>query len=146
VAKKITLLQKVALVMIFVIPALLTLGLGYGILSDRGWAIGLMACFATALLLVAIMQKQVAKKNLAATSEPAIALDDRTRKRISRGIWISKVWISLLAVSLPFGIANGIAHCAWLPTLVGVGINLSMMYVAILEIRQRRKRLNGIRE
>jgi hypothetical protein len=47
------------------------------------------------------------------------------------------VWIGVLAVCLPIGIVNGVAHRAWLPTLIGVGMNLLLMYAAMLEIRRR---------
>jgi cbb3-type cytochrome oxidase subunit 3 len=141
---KMTPLQKAALVGFFVVPALLTLGPSYDILSGREWAIGLIACFIVLILLTAIMQKRAAKKKVASESE--IPINDATRKRILRRIWISKVWIGLLVVSLPFGIVNGVAHRAWLPTLVGVGISLLLMYIAMQEIRHRRKRLNQIHE
>ena len=142
-AKKTMFLQKVGLAVIFVVPALLTLGLCYNILSPREWAIGLIACFFTAILLVAIMQKRAAKKKGSSSAEPETPIDDRTRRRILREIWMRKLWVGLLAVSLPFGIANGVAYRASLPTLCGVAINLSLMYVAMQEIRQRRKRLDS---
>jgi hypothetical protein len=135
----------VALVVIFGVPVLLFLGLVYNIVSPREWAIGLLAWFA-ALLLWVIVGKRAAKKTLKSGAEPTIALDDDTRRRILRGIWTEKVWIGMLAVSLPFGIANGMAHRAWLPTLGGVGINLSLMYLAIQQIKQRRKRLKLTRQ
>ena len=72
-------------------------------------------------------------------------VDERTRKRILRGMWINKIWIGLLAVSLPFGIAIGMANRAWLPVLGGVGINLFLMYHAIREIRHQRNRLDSTR-
>ncbi len=135
-------LQKAALVLLFVVPALLTLGLGYDILSGREWAIGLAACFITLMLLVAIMQKRTAKRIVSSIAKSENPIDDHTRKRIVRGIWISKVWIGLLVVALPFGIANGVANRAWLPTLVGVGMNLLLLYIALQKVNQRRKLLN----
>jgi hypothetical protein len=65
--------------------------------------------------------------------------DDTTRGWLERWIWLLKAWIGILVISLPFGIANGIAHHALLPTSVGVGINLLMMYVATKEIRRMQK-------
>jgi hypothetical protein len=135
VTKKNIVWKTVAPVVILGIPALLLLGFLYDILSPREWAIGLVAWFAT-LLIWTMASKLTTKKTLAPSTEPTIALDDRTRKRILRRIWIGKLWIGLLAVSLPFGIANGVSHRAWLATVVGVGINLLLMYLALREIRQ----------
>jgi hypothetical protein len=80
------------------------------------------------------------------SAESAIALDDDTRRRILRGIWIRKVWIGVLALLLPFGIANGVAQRAWFPTLAGVGMDLLWMYVTAHEIRRLRERINLTRE
>jgi hypothetical protein len=131
----------VALVVILGFQALLYLGLAYSILSFREWGIGLLAWFAIPLLWT-VVRKLAPKNDLASSGEPAIALSERARKRSLRGIWITKAWICLLAVALPFGIANGVAHRAWLPTLIGVGMNLLLMHVAIQRIRWRRERLN----
>jgi hypothetical protein len=76
------------------------------------------------------------------SAEPAIALDDDTRRRVLRGIWMRKVWIGVLALLLPLGIANGVVHRAWLPTLVGVGVNLLWIYVSAQEIRRLQERIN----
>jgi len=123
------------------VPTLLTLGLRYDILSPREWAIGLIACFFMTILLVAIVQKPATKKTVASSAEFETPIDDRTRRRILREIWMRKLWVGLLAISLPIGMASGVAHRAWLPTLCGVAMNLLLMYVAVREIRQRRKRL-----
>jgi hypothetical protein len=135
----------VALLVVIGVPVLLCLGLAYGTLSPREWAVGLLGWFAALLLWLTVV-KLTAKKALASNSGPATALDERTRKRILRRIWISKVWVGLLAVLLPIGIANGLAHRAWLPTIVGVGISLLWMYVEIQEIRRRRKQFNLSRQ
>ncbi len=144
VAKKKTFSKSVALIAIFGPWALLFLGFVYDILSPREWAFGMLAWFA-ALLLLAIVRKQTARKTLLSSTEPAIVLDDRARRRILRGIWMNKVWIGVLAVCLPIGIVNGLAHRAWLPTLVGVGMNLLLMYVSIWEMRPRRTLLDSPR-
>jgi uncharacterized membrane protein YfcA len=144
VTNKTTLSKSVALIAIFGTMAMLFLGFLYGILSPREWAFGMLACFA-GLLLLAIVRKQMTRNNLLSNAEPAIALDDRARRRIHRRIWMNKVWIGVLAVCLPVGIGNGISHRAWVPTLVGVGMNLLLMYVAIWEIRRRRTLLNSPR-
>src|ERR1700722_4269122 len=144
VTNKTTLSKSVALIAIVGTMALLFLGVVYGVLSPREWAFGMLAWFA-AILLLAIVRKRMARKNLSPSAEPAIVLDDRARRRILGGIWRKKVWIGLLAVSLPIGIANGVAHRAWLPTLVGVGMNLLLMYAAMLEIRRRRTLLDSPR-
>jgi len=80
------------------------------------------------------------------SGEPAIAPEDDNRKRILRGIWMRKVWIGVLALLLPLGIANGVAHHAWLPSLVGMGMNLLWMYASALGIKRLREQLNLSRE
>jgi len=145
VARKRRFLIAVAIAASVGAPTLLFLGLVYNILSPREWAIGLFASWAV-VLLWAFVRKMTQKKNLTSSGEPAPALDERARKRIARGIWFKKVWIVLLAVSLPVGIAGGVAQRAWLPTLVGVGINLLWTYVTIVEIRRRRERLGLSRQ
>jgi hypothetical protein len=72
---------------------------------------------------------------------PQIAIDDRTRRRILRGIRMNKIWIGLLLVCLPIGIVKGVAERAWLPTLVGVVINQFLIYAAAQEIKRQRKQL-----
>jgi hypothetical protein len=131
------------LVVIFGVPILLGLGAGYGVLSPREWAFGMIAWVAM-LLLLASARKRAAKKKPTAGVEQGSAIDDAGRKRMLRDIRKRKVWIAVLIVLLPIGIANGVAHRAWLPTLTGVGISLTLMYVAIREIRQRRKRLGQV--
>ena len=144
-ANKNTFSKFVALIAIFGPSALLLLGFVYGILSPREWAFGMLVWFA-ALLLLAIVRKQMARKTLSSNAEPVVVLDDSARRRILRGIWRNKVWIGVLAVCLPIGIVNGVAHRAWLPTLAGVGINLLLIYVAIREIRRRRTLLDSPRQ
>jgi hypothetical protein len=80
------------------------------------------------------------------SAEPTIALDDDTRRRFVRGIWIRKVWIGVLAVLLPLGIANGVTQHAYFPTLVGVGMNLLWMYLTAKQINRLRERINLTRE
>ena len=138
-------LEMVALLVILGVPALLFLALVYNALSPRGWSIGLLAWFAT-IALWATLKKRAEKKAFRPSADPPIALDDDTRRRISRRIWMSKVWIGVLVLLLPVGIANGVAHRAWLATFVGVGMNLLLMYVAAQEIKRRQKRLNLTRQ
>jgi hypothetical protein len=145
VIRKNIFLKMVALLVILGIPSLLFLGLVYNALSPREWSIGLLAWFAT-IALWATLKKRAEKKALVSSAEPAIALDDDARRRILRQIWMSKAWIGVLALLLPVGIANGVAHRAWLPTFVGVGMNLLWMSVAAQEIKRRRKRLNLSRQ
>ena len=144
VTKTATFSKSVALTAIFGTVALLLLGFVYGILSPREWAFGMLAWFA-ALLLLAFVRERMTGNNLLSNAETAIALDDRARRRILRRIWMNKVWIGVLAVCLPIGIVNGVAHRAWLPTLIGVGMNLLLMYAAMLEIRRRRTLLDSPR-
>ena len=137
--------KAVALTVIFGPMVLLFLGSVYQVLSPREWAIGMLVWF-VAILLFAIARKLTARRTLASTAVPTIAIDDNTRKRVLRGIWIKKIWIGVLVVSLPIGIVNGVVHRAWLPTLTGVGINLLLMYVSAQEIRRRRMLLDSPRE
>jgi hypothetical protein len=136
-----TSLKMVALMVIIGVPTLLCVGLAYDTLTPREWAIGFLVWFAT-LLLWAALGKLVAKKTLASRAEPLVALDDATRRRILRKIWVRKAWIVILAVLLPIGTANGILNHAWLPTLAGIGMNLLWMYVARENIRRLQKSLN----
>lgn len=145
-AKKYMFPKTAALTVIIFGPVLLLfLGAVYNILSSREWAIGMLVWFA-AILLFAIVRKLTARKTLASTVVPTIVIDDGARRRILRRIWLNKISIGILVVVLPFGIANGVAHRAWLPTLVGVGMNLLLMYVLAQEIRRRRMLLDSPRK
>jgi hypothetical protein len=124
--------------------ALLWLAAIYAVLSPREVAIGMVVWFVT-LLVVTLFRKLGASNATLPNAEPGVMVDERTRKRILRGIWINKIWIGLLAVSLPFGIVIGMANRAWLPVLGGVGINLFLMYVALREIKQQQNRLDSTR-
>jgi len=128
----------------FGVPILVALGAVYGLLSPREWAFGMIAWVAM-LLLLASARKRTTKKKLMLGVEQGSAVDDDVRKRMLRDIRKWRAWIGVLIVLLPIGIADGIAHRAWLPTLAGVGISLTLMYVAMREIRQRRKRLGFTR-
>jgi hypothetical protein len=145
VASKNMFLKTVAFVVILGVPALVCLGLAYNILSPRGWAIGIIIWFC-GIFLWAIAVKLLAKKTLTSEAEPTIALNDETRSRILREIRVRKAWIGILAVLIPIGIANGVAHRVWFPTLVGVGISLTWIYVTAQEIRRRQDRINLARD
>jgi hypothetical protein len=144
VRKKNLSLMTLASLVIVGIPTLLFLGAVYGFLSAREWAIGMIAWVAT-LLFWAGARKRTAKNHLASCAEPGPVVDDDSRDRILRDIRKRKVWIRVLVVLLPVGIAIGAAHRAWLPTLAGVGISLSIVYVALREIEHLREQLNLIR-
>jgi len=146
VAKKNMFMKTVALLVIFGPIALLWIAVSCGILSDRDWAIGGLAWAAMLPVSVTIVRKWVTKNNIPSSPEPALALDEDTRRRILREIRVRKVWIGTLALLLPIGIANGVAHRAWLPTLGGIAISLSLMYFAAHEIRRRRQRMNLARQ
>jgi hypothetical protein len=146
VARNNILLKTVALVAIFGPVVLLWIGVSYGVLSDREWAIGGLVWAATLPASIIIVRKWLAKHNIASSSELPVSLDDRARKRILRGMWISKAWIGILAVLLPVGIAIGMAHRAWLPTLAGVAMSLLLMYLSLREIRRRREQINLSRQ
>jgi len=145
VATKERFLLVIAASVILGVQAFLLLGFVYGFLSPREWAIGLFAWFAV-VLLWALFRKMTLKKSLASKEEPRPALDERSRKRILRGIWFRKAWIGVLAILLPLGVANGVAQRAWLPTSVGAGINLLWMYVTVEDIKRRRQRISLSRQ
>jgi len=107
VAKKDIFWRTVAIVGIFGSFGLIVLGAVYGILSPREMAIGWFAWFAT-LIVVTIVRRLTAKKNPASGAAPEIVIDDRTRRRLLRGIRMNKIWIGILAVCLPLGVAKGI--------------------------------------
>lgn len=139
--KKNVLLKTVVLVAIFGPVTLLWLGAIYAALPPRDVAIGMLVWLAM-LLLFAEYRKHASKKNLTSGSEPIIALDDRAHKSISREIWTSKIWIGVLVAALLIGVVNGVSDRAWVPTLGGIAIGVLLIYGAIREIRQRRKRIN----
>jgi hypothetical protein len=118
---------------------LLWLAAVYTVLSPRQVAVGMITCF-LALLVIGILVRLVGKRT-SRNAQPGGTLDEQGRRRVLRGIWINKMWLILLAVSLPFGTGIGVANRAWLLTVGGVGINLFLMYAAVKQIRQQRKRL-----
>ena len=121
-------------------PFLLALGAVYGLLSSRAWAFGMIA-WVGILLILATVRKRAAKRKLVLDDEQRSAVDDAARKRMLRDIRKWKVWVGVLIALLPIGIVDCIAHRAWLPMLSGLGVSLALMYVAIRQIRQRRRRL-----
>jgi divalent metal cation (Fe/Co/Zn/Cd) transporter len=121
------------------VPILLVVRAVHDLLSPRQWAFGMIAWVAM-LLLLASTRKWAAKKKRELEEQRPLA-DDEAHKRMLVDIRKWKVWIGVLIVLLPIGTADGIAHRAWLPTLAGVGISLTLIYVAIREIKQRRKLL-----
>ena len=121
---------------------LFLIGFAYRLLSPREWAWGFIAWFA-AVVLWTLLRKRVYKKTLVeSTAEPAIALDDDARKLILQEIWVRKAWIAIFAVLLVIGIADGVTHRAWLPTLTGGAVSLSLMYALAQRIKQQRDRLD----
>ena len=144
-AKRNVYLIVLALVVFLGVPTFLLLGFVYGTLSPRGWAIGLVVWVATGGLWT-VVAKGLTKKTLAPSPNPASALDDNARKRVMREIWLGKAWIGILVVLFPFGIANGIAHRAWISTIVGGAISLLWMYVTAQKISRSQQRINVIRQ
>jgi hypothetical protein len=120
--------------------SLMVMALIRGLLSPREFGIiGIVTLFIAFFVSFSLIRNKLAKQ----VTEPPIALDDDARKRILRGIWMRKVWICVLAVLLPFGIANGVADRAWLPTFVGVGMNLLLMYGSAQQIRRLRDMMHS---
>ncbi len=90
-------------------------------------------------MLFAALVKLLEGKRARSDAQSAVSFDDKTRRWLERWILLLKVWIGILAVSLPLGIASGIVQHALVPTSVGVGINLLMMYVGAQGIRRTQK-------
>jgi hypothetical protein len=131
-------LQLTALFIVLFGPILLLLGVHDHVISQREFGIGLLSYFFGVMLLAALV-KLLERKRSPSDAQGAMSFDDKTRGWLERWIWLLKAWIGILVISLPLEIANGIAHHALLPTSVGVGINLLMMYVATKEIRRMQK-------
>lgn len=125
--------------------ALLFVGSVYDILTPREWAIGMLIWFG-AILVFAATRGRLATRSALPNYESSVKLDDRARRRILRKIWVNKLWVGVLALCLPVGIADGVAHHAWLPTITGVTVNLLLMYVAISDVQQHRALLDSAKE
>jgi hypothetical protein len=70
-----------------------------------------------------------------------VSIDDITHKRVLRTIRTRKLWIGVLAVCFPIGVAMCIAERAYLPLLCGATMNLLFMYGAREDIKRLKKRL-----
>jgi hypothetical protein len=105
-----------------------------------------MIAWVTMLLLLAGVQKRAAAKKGPTLGEERSPVNDNARKRMLRDVRKWKLWVGILTVLLAIGIADGIAHRAWLPTLAGVGISLMLIYVAMRKISERRKELDSPRQ
>lgn len=138
-----TYLKTVALVMIFGPVALLWLAVSYGLLSDREWAIGGLVWAALLPLVFVVLRRWLSSK-IPASSTESVEADDRTPRPMLLGTWLIKGWFVLLAISLPFGIAIGAAHRAWQPTLFGALLNVFLMYLAMQEIKRRKRFRNHL--
>jgi|SRR5271170_7762754 len=134
--------KAVALTVICGPLVLLFLGAVYNILSPREFGIGLLAFLVGFPVLMWYLAKRRAKKYRLSYADSPPAIDDKARRRITRRILRNKIWIGVLAVCLPVGVAKGITERAWLPTVVGVAINQLWIYVSILEIKRLRRVLN----
>lgn len=144
-AKKGIFSRTVALTVLFGPMVLLFLAAFYNALSLREWAIGMLVWIAV-IFVFAIVRKLSTRKTLASTVAPIVEIDESARRRTFRRIWLNKITIGLLVILIPWGIANGVTHRAWLPTLVGVAIDLLLIYIAAEEIRRWRRILDSPRE
>jgi hypothetical protein len=120
------------------VSVLLSLGFGFQVISPRVWGVSILLWF-VGLMVWGALAKSAAQKRPASDAEVVSSLDDRTFRRFRQWIWIAKVWIGILIICLPLGIANGLVQHMLVPTFIGVGINLLMMYVAVRQIRRMRK-------
>jgi len=82
--------RVVVIAAIFGPMILLSIGFTYDILSPRALAISIVAWFVT-VLVVAFVRGLVIKKMLAGGASAAIVIDERTRRRIVRGIRVNKI-------------------------------------------------------
>ena len=143
--KRITAAARYSLSFVLIIGILLLLDLGFrrGILSGREEVLGMLLVWAVSLGTLAILLVRRATTMRGVLREDgAPAIDETTHKRMLRSIWMSKTWIAILAISLPVGIVMCIQNRAWLPIVVGGGMNLFLMYAARQNIRRLRKRLS----
>jgi len=122
--------------------SLLLFGATRGILSPREFGIGLLAFLVGFPVLVWYLAKRRTKKYRLSCTDSPPAIDDKARRRITSRILRNKIWIGVLAVCLPVGVAMGITERAWLPTVAGVAINQFLIYASILEIKRLRRVLN----
>jgi hypothetical protein len=120
------------------VSLLLELGFVFQLVPRRVGAIVILLWFVLVILLLARLQS-VDRKRAVSDAKPTIYLDDKAVRWSERWILLLKVWIGVLAVSLPLGIANGIVQHQLLAIFIGAGINLLMMYVAAREIRRMQK-------
>jgi hypothetical protein len=135
VFKKLLLLQVCLLGAIF----LALFAFSRGLLSPRALGIAMVALFIIFFFSLGLLRKNLAQKS-AKTVTP---FDDDTRRRISRGIWMRKVLIGVLALLLVVGIGNGVGHRAYFPTLAGGVMNLLWMYITAQQIKRLRGRIDN---
>ena len=131
----------VAIAVLIGFPVGLFVAAAHQAISPRELGIGMVSWFAALLVFAAFRKRAADKGTVVPRPDTPTLLDRDARRRVQRQILVRKIWIGVLVVLLPIGIANGIAHRAWLPMLGGVGISLLWIYVTIGEIRRRRKRL-----
>ena len=126
---------------LFGAPVLISLGVGYGFLSVYQASIAMLVWYALLALFV-IFQKLTRRKGRLSNAISETALEDQPRRHLQRQIRFHKVVVGFLLVCLPLVILRGVSERAWLPTLIGVGISLWLMYAEILQIRRKRKQLD----
>jgi hypothetical protein len=119
-------------------PALLLLASHNHFAPDRSFALGVLSYFGAVMVLMALV-KLLERKRSPSDAQRTVSFDDKTRQWLELWILLLKVWIGILAISLPIGITNGIMQRALLPTSAGVAINLSMMYLAAQGIKRTHK-------
>lgn len=136
-------LKITAAVVILGIPLSLFAAVVYQSISPREYITGMLVWF-VALIGLSVAGTLTAKRRASEATQPVIPPNENTRRRIQRGIRRRKVWIVFLAIVLPLGTADGIAHRAWIPTSIGVAINLMMIYVLAQDIGERRRQIDQV--
>lgn len=114
----------------------------HGVISERQLMAGVVAWW-IALLIVAGVRKLHGKEESRSVVRARPPVDERGRRRILRSLWLTKLWVALLLAALPVAFVVGYRSHAWLPILVGVGMNLLFIYVALQEIKRRKRQLEG---
>lgn len=104
-----------------------------------GASIMLAFLFGSPFLLKFLIPRALAR--FAPGSVPNVPLDDAARKLILYRIRSQKIWITILVILFPMGVADAASHRAWLPMLVGGGISLFLMYASLLQVRNLQRRL-----
>jgi predicted secreted protein len=133
----------VILTLLFVaMPSLLIIGVEYVSLSRRIFAIWLCVWIAMLLILLGLSKKLQARREVAPIAENAALPDVGTRGRLIHLLRIRRMWLAILFVLFPFGIAYGISERAWVGTMAGAAVSITFSVLSYLDMRRIRRILD----